>query len=122
MSVDAQPKISGGNFALWIGILGGPAAWLCQLQCSYMLVPWACHSGHHLPLHLSGILFFLLALGIAWMSWRHLLTFIARGAEASPALSRAHFMAMLGVSMSVLFALVIFVQTAAAFIIGPCPD
>ena len=124
MSTDAtlSKTIRGGNFSLWIGMLGGPAAWLCQLQLSYMLVPWACKTGHHLPLHLSGILFGLCAAGIAWFTWRNLLVLIAKQGEAEAGLARGHFMAVVGLMMSVLFTLLIFVQTAAAFIIGPCPD
>ena len=121
MSRDAKPNVPGGNFSLWLGILGGPAAWLVALQVCYVLVPVACRSGHHLPLHLAGILFLCCGIFIGWIASRNLMAFIAQeGAGPDAVLAREHFMALLGVMMSALFSLVIFVQAAAAFIIGPC--
>ena len=123
MSVDVNPSgiIRGGNWALWTDILGPPIFWLWQLQLNYMLVPWACTSGHHLPLHLSALVFFLMTCAFGISAWRHWSAVRERG-EEQPAQMRLRFMAIVGVMMSSLFALAIFVQGVATFIIGPCQD
>ena len=123
MTTDTKPNIPGGNFSLWLGILGGPAAWLGALQLGYILAPWACHTGNLLPLYLYGVTFLLCGISAGRIACRNLLAFIERqDAESDSALEREHFMALLGVLMSAFFSLVILMQVAAVFIVGPCPE
>lgn len=123
MSADSNPKdiIPGGNFMLWIDILGAPAAFLCQLQVSYMLVPWACTSGHELVPRLSWIPFFLIAATIGVLACRDWSRLCALRAD-DPNAARCRFMAVIGIMTSGLFALAILAQGSATFFINPCAD
>ena len=123
MSADSNPTdiIPGGNLMLWVDVLGAPAAFLCQLQVSYMIVPWACTSGHNVVPRISWIPFFLIAAAVgilACRDWSRLCAFRAD----DPAIARCRFMALLGIMTGALFALAILAQGCATFIINPCAD
>jgi hypothetical protein len=112
------------NFAHWIGILGGPFLWLCQLQVTYMLVPWACANSGHWALHGASAFFLICAAVpglIAWQSWRDARGNFSDEGESSGD-SRRRFMAMLGLLVSALFSLAILAQAIPSFILSPCQD
>jgi len=110
------------SLALWFGILGGPIIWAVQLQVSYMLVPWACSTGHHWTLHLASLVFLLSAAAPAFIAWRASTTARSRGTSEreSEGVGRIRFMAMLGLMTSALFLLLIFAQALPSFFIDPC--
>lgn len=112
---------AGGIFALWAGLLAAPLAFLLNLQISYMLVPWACSTGHTSWLHVASfgsLLLALLGAFIAWRNWQK----SGRGwrSEGGGAVARSRFMAVVGLMNGGLFSLIILAQWAANFIIGPC--
>ncbi len=96
------------NPLLWLGFLAGPLAWALQLQVNYMLTPSACEAKQEWWLHLVSLSALLLAgLGAltGWRSWRRL----GPGSQEKGDMrsSRARFMALGGVVLSLFFALVI---------------
>jgi hypothetical protein len=111
-----------GPASLWAGVLGAPAAWAVQMELYYLLVPWACRTGHRWPLFVVPIVFVVLAaLGglLSWRDWE-------RSGRGSPDTSdggpvaRTWFLGMLGVMVSALFCMLILAQWIAAFFISPC--
>jgi hypothetical protein len=98
-----------------------PLAFLLNLQMSYTLVPWACSTGREFVLHLVSIGALLLASSgglIAWLGWQ-------RGGRDSSEQQqsrapRDHFISVMGILMSGMFALVILAQWIPNFILSPC--
>lgn len=115
-------KQTGGNFALWVGLLLAPVAWGAQQGALYTMVPWACATGHAVVLHaVSAAAVVVAAAGalIAWRSWAH------AGREESDddrggARARSRFLAVLGIVASVFFIVVIIAQAIASFVLHPC--
>jgi len=107
--------------ALWAGLLLAPAAFLLNLELSYVMVYPSCVRGTSLPVHVvhAGCIL-LAALGtvIAWRSWQ------TEGREwldeAGGAVGRSRFMAGLGLWVSALFVLVIIAQWIPTFFLHPC--
>lgn len=108
-------------FALWIGVLLAPFAFLLNLEISYALVPWACSTGQLFWPHVAScgsLLLALLGAFTAWRNWQK--TGREWQSETGSARARSRFMAILGLLMSGLFSLVILAQWIANFIIDPC--
>jgi TRAP-type C4-dicarboxylate transport system permease small subunit len=117
----ARPSPSAADGALWTGLFSGPLAWFASQQASYALVPWACHNGTLVAIHLVNLVALLLvAVGgaIAWRQWRR--TGRQVSDELGPPLGRARFLALMGVALCCLFAGVILAQALGAFFYGPC--
>jgi hypothetical protein len=116
-------KSDGGVFALWVGVLLGPAAWAAQQQALYTMVPWACRTGHAAALHAVSVAAVIVAaIGalVARRNWSR-----AGGGEMDDddrggARARSRFLALLGLVASAFFALVIVAQGIASFIVRPC--
>jgi hypothetical protein len=109
------------NLALWIGILGTPLLWLVQFQINYMLVPWACATGHRWPLHATTALFLVLAAIPIYVA-RRCQQASGSGQRETSGDGRRRFMAVLGLYSSTLFFLVIVAQGIPSFILDPCLD
>jgi hypothetical protein len=114
-------KRSSTIFALWIGFLLPPFAFLLNLQVSYMLVPWACSTRQLFWLHVAScgsLLLALLGAFTAWRNWQK--SGRQMQAEAGSPTARSRFMAIVGLLEGGLFSLVILAQWIANFIIDPC--
>ncbi len=117
----AGPSPSTGDIVTWTAVFSGPLAWFASQQASYALVPWACHGGTLLAIHLVNVAALLLvAVGgaTAWREWRR--TGRAVSDEAAPPLGRARFLALTGLCLCCLFAGVIVAQAIGVFFFGPC--
>ncbi len=109
-----------GVRTLWLGILAGPLLWFLNQQVNYLLVRWACSSGHVIVLHAVAatcLVGALLAGKLALGNRRRLEE--TEGAESLQQ-ERARFMVVLGICSSFLFALVIIAQGIPNFILNPC--
>ena len=105
----------------WVGFFLAPAVFFAHLQIAYALVPWACVRDGELWIHVVGVASVLLALaGIAaaWRVWAR----TGRGApgEDGGAVPRTRFLAVSGLCMSTMFALLLLAQWVTAFFISPC--
>ena len=111
--------VTGGTTSA--GVLGGPLAWFASQQVSYMLVPWACHGGPVIAIHLANLVALALVALAGWFSWRDLRSAGPNVSdERAPPEGRQRFLAMMGLTLSGLFGLVIIAQTTGAFFFGPC--
>lgn len=107
--------------ALWLGIVGGPIAWLVYLQASYVLAPSACIAGNKSALGIALLIALIATLLITFMSWRE---WHATGANAvtdeGNAISRGRFMALSGLGISALSALLVLASGIPIFVLGAC--
>jgi hypothetical protein len=118
IEVESHPT---NTFAQWYGVLGGPIWWAMQLQANYSLVPQACKTGDMKWVHISSVVFILLALSAvawAWIDWRTAKRTSPISREDAEA--RSAFMGMLGMLTSSLFTLLILTQAIPTFIFDPC--
>jgi hypothetical protein len=102
------------------GIFAGPAAWILSTQVNYALVPWIC--AHQVPLVplVSLVLAALCAFG-GFLSWEAYRTSSVTPPTDATGAGRPHrFVALLGVLMAALFALVILVHGAAGLVFHGC--
>jgi hypothetical protein len=110
-----------GLLRLWAGVLVAPLAFLSGLQANYTLAQKLCPGGPTSVLHLTTLLFLLLALAgglIAWRNWAR-----AGGKwpdESAERVVRNRLLAAVGVMISLLSALIIVAQWIPQFIFNPC--
>jgi hypothetical protein len=95
----------------WAGQLSGPAAWAINTQLGYALVPWSCAHGINLIPWVALIAALLAAAGglVSWRVWRD-----------QAASDNARFVAVVGLLLAALFALVILMQGAAGLVFQGC--
>lgn len=121
MAEEAQTRTHDvSEWALWLGLLGGPLAWLVQLGVSYPLVPLSCETEWGTIFHLVTLVTALAAVGagtVAWQSWQQL-----RGEDESDdtRLGRQGFMALAGVLTSALLLATIVAQWLPVLFLSPC--
>jgi hypothetical protein len=117
----APPPLTATGGTIWAGVFAGPLAWFASQQASYALVPWACHGGPLLAIHLTNLVALAvvaLAGALAWRDWRRAGNDVSD--EGAPPEGRARFLGLVGLTLSSLFGLVIVAQTIGAFVFGPC--
>ena len=123
MTTETQAPLADGTRigALWTANLLGPLATLVGLEIAYIFADRACTTGDMLPVHLTWIgslLAALLAAGLGWREW-HRWGGGHAGDDGGLA-GRSRFLAILGMLLSAMAALVILAQWSAAFIFHPC--
>jgi hypothetical protein len=117
----APPPFTVTGGTTWAGVLGGPLAWFASQQVSYALVPWACHGGPLIAIHLTNLVALAVvavAGALAWRDWRRASNGVSD--EGAPPEGRARFLGLVGLTLSSLFGLVIAAQTTGTFFFGPC--
>lgn len=105
----------------WFPILIPPLAALVQQSTSYALVAMECAEQRRLPVHAVAVVALLVALAgivVAWRDWRA--AGVAVPQDAGDQRSRARFLAIMGVSISALMALVMIAMWLTAVFILPC--
>ena len=124
-TVDVRPEAPPrpqlvSDLALWTSVLGGPIAFLLNLQVNYTMVDWACNTGHDAGLHLAHLISLALAAGAGWLGfalWRRIGGSPDSGGGSE---SRSRFLAVLGALGGTLFALSIFAQWITVMVLGSC--
>jgi len=111
----------GGISALWLSILAGPAAWAVDLLLSYSLVQWTCGGGPPVVLHLISVVSLVVIAAGAFAGWQSLQA-VPGGApsDGSQPDQRAYFMALLGLLMCALFAVVVVAEAIPRWILDAC--
>ncbi len=102
------------------GIYAGPTAWLVDTQANYALVPWVCaHQVQIIPV--VALAMAAVSLLGGFLSWRGYVTAAPTPEPDSTGAGRPHrFVALIGVGMSLLFAVIIVLHGAAAFVFHGC--
>jgi hypothetical protein len=107
---------------LWLGILGGPAAWLIHFNVNYLLAWVACASGSNFWLHVTTALCIAITLAALLASLQTMGPAREEHGDYESRESRRRFMGMTGVMSSMLFGLIIIAQAIAVVMVVPCPD
>ncbi|GLC23912.1 hypothetical protein [Roseisolibacter agri] len=113
-----------GDVAQTIGVVGGPLALLLGLQVKYTIAQmWACESGTAVAMvHVTALVALLLAIGsgvAAASQWRPAARGADPGDEGGP-VGRTRTLAVVGVGISALSALVIVSQWLPQLFLDPC--
>ena len=112
-----------GKASLWLGVLLPPISWALQHQIGYSLIRFACeHRWASVMHHVLAWLFVAAALAggaLAWRDWKLVGGGWPVGTEPGIE-ARSRFMAVLGMMLSALFALLIIGQWSASLFIDPC--
>jgi hypothetical protein len=101
---------------IWIGAL----AWATSTQLNYSLVPWLCASGLRVTPITAGVLALvaLAGAGLSGLAFRHRLT---RLETQTPGAGTPHAMlAVVGIGLGTLFALIIIMQGTAGLFLSGC--
>jgi len=106
---------------LSLGVLLGPVIALANQQTIYSTNMWACGHGVHAVMHAVPAVGLLVSLGAAMLAYRDW-SAVGRGTqdETDGVEAGVRFVAILGISVSLLSSLVIAAQWAAIFVFEPC--
>jgi hypothetical protein len=106
---------------LWAGILAGPVAWAFDLEASYAVVKWACHTQNQGVFPLITIVSLAVVVGGGVLSWNALMrTSNETSTDSSRPRQRARFMAVLGLASCALFALQILAGAIPTWVLDAC--
>lgn len=110
-----------GLMLLMGGLLLAPLAWFLDLQISYATVKWACASGRRelmLLIPIGSLSLIAVAGAMSWSCWRKL-----RGEgrlEGGQMEDRSYFLALAGLAMSGVFALLVLTSLLPRYMLSPC--
>jgi hypothetical protein len=105
---------------LWTGILAGPVAWAFDLEASYALVHWTCATRRVDVLHAISFVALAITMAGAVVSWIALQHVGASQMDAGDERARARFMAVLGLSVSLLFAMALVAGAIPRWVLDAC--
>lgn len=110
-----------GLLTLTLGVVVGPIAALANEELIYVANMWACGTGGHLAMHVVPFICLVVTLAAAFLAWSDWVR-VGRGVEDEAATidSRSRFLALAGMAISALSALVIVCQWLAIFVFGAC--
>jgi hypothetical protein len=106
---------------LWAGILAGPLAWAFDLTASYALVKWVCVSRNDALLHAISLISLAIVCGGAALSWVALRQTVNDvPLDGGQPRQRARFMALVGLTSSAFFVLVIVAEAIPNWVLDAC--
>jgi hypothetical protein len=119
----SEQIIQGGQtpVGLWWSLVAGFVGWGADLGLSYMLEQHSCSTGHHYVLHVTSIVCLVIALtgfGTGLVEFRRFPGTTSE--EGGSHFDRAHFQALLGMALSLSFAVVIIAGWVPRWILSPC--
>lgn len=110
-----------GLVLLMGGLLLAPLAWFLDLQISYATVKWACAEGRRdvlLLIPAASLMLIALAASMSWRCWR---TLRHQGRpDGGEMEDRSYFLAIAGLSMSAVFALLVLTSLVPRYLLNPC--
>jgi hypothetical protein len=104
----------------WLGLAAGPIGWFVYHVVSYALVPWSCDRGSRVGGFLVMLVALLVVAGGGVAAWRDARRRREVSDEAATPAGRARFLAHLGLSLCLLFALVIVMEGVGKLYFDPC--
>ncbi len=110
-----------GLLGLTLGVVAGPIAMLVNEELIYVTNMWACGTGKQLAMHVVPLICLVITIGAGLLAWRAWVR-VGRGVEDEAATvdSRSRFLALTGMAVSALSALIILAQWLAIFVFGAC--
>jgi hypothetical protein len=109
------------SWGIWWALAAGFLAWGFDLGVSYVLEQHSCSTGHHYVLHVTSLLCALLAIsGLVAGFWEFRRFPGNSKGEGPTRFDRAHFQALLGMALSIGFAVVVVAAAVPRWILSPC--
>jgi hypothetical protein len=110
-----------GLLSLSLGVLLGPIAVLVNEELIYVTNMWACGMGKQPAMHIVPIICLIVTIGAGLLARRDWIR-VGRGIEEEAATvdSRTRFLALGGMAISSLSALIILAQWLTIFVFGAC--
>jgi hypothetical protein len=110
---------------MWFGLFGAPAAWVAQFLLGFGSTQAQCNPAGArwgVPVHTLTIAATAAAATIALLGWLAAIavTRSTRGAESAPPRGRVHFLAVVGMTTSPLFFLIIVWSGVGALVLQEC--
>jgi hypothetical protein len=109
-----------GLLLLWFAVLAGPAAVALNQLTGYMLVKWACATGHKNVLTAISVATLVLAAAGAWVGWRCRDRLRDANEHGGRVTDRSYFIAGVGIGLAIINALLIVLQAFPRFVLSPC--
>jgi hypothetical protein len=103
------------------GLLIGPFAWFIDLQISYAAVKWACENdtrGLILVIPIGSLALLGAGAWMSWSSWTKLRSTASQ--EGARMEDRSYFLAVSGLAINAVFALLILTSIAPRYFLSPC--
>jgi hypothetical protein len=110
-----------GLLRLTLGVVLGPVVVLVNEELIYVTNMWACGTRMQPAMHIVPIICLLVTVGAGFLSWADWVT-LGRGLQEEEATvdARSRFLALTGMGISALSALIILAQWLAIFVFGAC--
>jgi MFS family permease len=109
-----------GAHLLWFSALSGPAAWAINQLLGYSLVKPLCAIGNGQPLAILAAAALALVIGGAVAGWRCLRLLPDAEEDGGRRVDRSYFMAVVGIALNGLIAVLIVTAAVSPFILSPC--
>jgi hypothetical protein len=112
-----------GLLSLTLGVILGPIVALVNQQVTYSGDIWACGHDSRVTLHIAPVLCLIVVGAVAWSAYGNWRAVGGGFDDESPdanVAARTRFLALLGVTICALSALVILAQWLAVFVFDPC--
>jgi hypothetical protein len=110
-----------GLVKLVAAVFIGPVAWGLNLEINYSLVKWACDSGRPSVLTLVSVvalIIVVLGLALSWRAWTEL--HHQADLRGGRVVDRSYFLALAGLGLNALFALLIVIGVSLHGIVNVC--
>lgn len=110
-----------GLLRLTLGVVLGPIAALANEELIYVTNMWACGARTQWTMHFVPLVCLLVTVAAGFISWSDWVS-VGRGLEEEEATvdARSRFLALAGMGISALSALIILAQWLAIFVFGAC--
>jgi len=102
------------------GVLLPPIGWALDQQVKYMAITYICSAFGVVLLHIVTLLTLGIVLFGGYLSWRVWQQTGKKQIKENPTQARSYFLAVVGMSASLLFSLVIVAQWLPSFFFNPC--
>jgi hypothetical protein len=103
------------------GLIAGPVGWFLDLQVSYAIVKWTCEHDRQWVLLLVPAGSFAIVAAGSWFSWSCLLKLRSQAIDGGATMvDRSYFLAVTGLGLNALFALLILASLVPRIVLGPC--
>jgi hypothetical protein len=109
-----------GLVILWMAILAGPTAWVAYQALGYVLVKPVCSGGGAVVIAAIALVTFGLAAAGAVAAWSMLQRLDRDAPDDESRRRRTHFLAVSGIALNALIAVLILTSAAAPFFLSPC--
>jgi len=109
-----------GLLLLWLGMAAGPAAWALNQLAGYALVKPVCRADSVGTLMILAAVALLITIGGAAVAWSHALKLRNANLKGGRTEDRSLMLAVSGVALNALLALLIITSASAPAFLSPC--